>query len=58
MSAPTMEDLYGEMKDALKYLGVRFGDMHTVKARIEDNKLVLSHWGKTISIDINERATA
>lgn len=58
MTPVTMEDLYGEMKDALKYLGVRFHDMHNVKVKIEDNKLVFSHWGKSIAIDINERTAA
>jgi hypothetical protein len=49
----TLDDLYEEMQEAMRYLGVRWGDKHLVKTRIENNQLVLSHWGKTISIDIN-----
>jgi hypothetical protein len=56
MNAPrpiTVDDLYNEIKDALNYLGVRWGDKHYVKCCIADNKLVLSRFSKTIVIDIN-----
>lgn len=53
MNQVTADDLYEEMKDAMRYLGVRFHDRHLVKVKIEDNKLVFSHYSKSIAIDIN-----
>lgn len=49
----TLDDLYEEMKDAMKYLGVRWGDKHLVKAFIENDQLVLSYRGRQIHLDVN-----
>lgn len=49
----TADDLYEELTEALKYLGLRFHDRHLVKVTIVDNELVFTYRGKRISFDIN-----
>lgn len=59
MSTPatryTMQYLYDEMKDVLKYLNVRFSDMHNVTVSIEGTCMVFRHWGKTVSVDMEPK---
>jgi hypothetical protein len=52
-SEVTMDDLYAEMKEAMAYLGVKWGFKHTIKVRIVDNQLVFTHYSKAVAIDIN-----
>ena len=49
----SFDDLYEEMRDALRYLGVKWGDKHLVKASIVEGVLTLSHWGRSVSITFN-----
>lgn len=49
----TADDLYEELKEALKYLGLRFHERDQVKVTIVDNELVFTYRGKSISFDIN-----
>lgn len=50
----TMEDLYLEMKDSLKFFGLRFGDMQSVQVKVKDDSIVFSCGGRTISIDMKD----
>jgi len=50
----TMEELYQAMKDSLKYLNLRFSDMHEVDVCLNDGFLVFSHENRQTSIEIVE----
>lgn len=55
----TMQDLYDEMKGALDYLGVRFGQMDQVEvSRLDGGLVEFSHGGRTASVQLLEPGTA
>lgn len=39
----TLEDLYTEMKDALRYFGITFGQKDEVKVRVEGDYIIFVH---------------
>lgn len=48
-------DFYEHFKDALKYLGVDWGDMEQVTVSIVDGKFVMTAGNKTCTLDTGER---
>lgn len=45
-----MEELYGEMKDALKYLGLSFHQMHLVQVTLQGHCIVFSFGGRAVTL--------
>jgi len=50
----SMEDLYQEMKDALKYFGLHFSQKDEVKIWVADGRLYFCYDTKEISIQLEE----
>lgn len=53
----SMEDLYQEMKEVLKYFGLSFGHKDEVKVYIQGQSIIFYHSGRTISFRIEAPAT-
>jgi len=52
-----MDDLYQEMKAALDYLGVRFGQMDQVEVvQVDDGALEFSYDGRTARVQLLPRS--
>lgn len=45
-----MEELYQEMKDALKYLGLSFHQMHAVEVTLRGHCIVFSYGGRSCTV--------
>lgn len=46
----TADDLYEEMKSALRFFGLSFHDKHLVEIRIQDSQLTFIHGNRTIVV--------
>jgi hypothetical protein len=49
-----LEEVYGSMKDALKFFGLRWGSMRDVRVGIRGSKLVLAYDGSEIALDLSK----
>lgn len=52
------QDLYEELKDAARYLGVRFHNFEAIDVTLEGNKLRLEHQGKEVLLIIPNASEA
>lgn len=52
------EELYEAMKQALTFLGLRWGDMSAMQVSLRDKKLVFSYEGKEVAIPLPDNAAA
>ena len=48
------ENFYEEFKEALKYLGVGWGNKNLIEVKIKKDKLVMKYGGKEVHIKIKE----
>lgn len=48
-----MEELYEEMKAALKYFGLAFNEMDKVNMSLKDNAVIFTHGKASISVTLD-----
>lgn len=48
----TMEDLYQDMKDALKMFDLHFGDKEEVQIELTKDGLTFRHGRKSVTVDL------
>lgn len=48
----TMQDLYDRMKDALKFFGLRFSEMHEVRVSVKGDRVCFDHEGQQITFEL------
>lgn len=44
-----LDMFYQEMKDAMQYLGVSWGDMHLIQVSIRDDRIRFTYDGRAVS---------
>lgn len=52
-----LEDLYRDMKDALDFLGLRWGEKETVQVTLAGDELVFTHGCRSVRVRIPKKAS-
>lgn len=51
----TLDEFYEEMKNALRFFGLHFGEKEEVQISAENGAITLAHGNKTITISVVDK---